>query len=78
MVSMLCAFDEHELRLLGRQLGIARALREQIAWDAVRERTAHSPYARGFVALLEALDVVAPSTRGARTGEPRVRVVPGG
>jgi hypothetical protein len=77
IVSMLCAFDEHELDY-SRALGIARALREQISWDAVRERTAHSPYARGFLALLEALDVVGPSTRGARAGEPRVRVVPGG
>jgi hypothetical protein len=77
MVSMLCAFDEHELDLSGA-LAIARALREQVGWDDVRERTTHSPYARGFLALLEALDVVGPSTRGARTGEPRVRVVPGG
>jgi len=75
-VSMLCAFDEHELDFSGA-LAIARALREQIAWRDVRERTAHSPYARGFLALLEALNIVAPAP-AARTGEPRVRVVPGG
>ena len=75
-VSMLCAFDEHELDFSGA-LAIARALREQIGWRDVRERTAHSPYARGFLALLEALDIVAPAP-AARTGEPRVRVVPGG
>jgi hypothetical protein len=75
-VSMLCAFDEHELDFAGA-LGIARALREQIDWRDVRERTAASPYARGFLGLLEALDIVAPAP-AARTGEPRVRVVPGG
>jgi hypothetical protein len=75
-VSMLCAFDEHELDFASA-LAIARALREQIDWRDVRERTAQSPYARGFLALLEALDIVAPAP-AARTGEPRVRVVPGG
>jgi hypothetical protein len=75
-VSMLCAFDEHELDFTGA-LGIARALREQIDWRDVRSRTARSPYARGFLALLEALDIVAPAP-AARTAEPRVRVVPDG
>jgi hypothetical protein len=75
-VSMLCAFDEHELDFAGA-LAIARALREQIDWRDVRERTAHSAYARGFIGLLEALDIVTPAP-AARVGEPRVRVVPGG
>ena len=75
-VSMLCAFDEHALDF-SSALAIARALREQIDWRDVRERTAHSPYARGFVALLEALDIVAPAP-AARADQPRVRVVPGG
>ena len=75
-VSMLCAFDEHELDFAGA-LAIARALREQIDWRDVRERTADSAYARGFLGLLEALDIVAPAP-AARAGEPRVRVVPGG
>src|SRR3954463_14828142 len=74
-VSMLCALDEHALDFAG-PLAIARALREQIDWRGVRERTARSPYARGFLALLEALDIVVPAP-AARTGEPRVRVVPG-
>ena len=47
IVSKLCAFDEHELDFAGA-LGVARALREQVNWRDVRERTAHSPYARGF------------------------------
>jgi hypothetical protein len=43
-------------------LEIARALREQIDWDDVRERTDGSPYARGFFALAEELGVVEPSS----------------
>ncbi len=77
MVSKLCAFDEHELDFAA-PLAVARALREQVDWRDVRERTAHSPYARGFLSMLEALNVIAPAAAGGRTGEPRVRVVPGG
>jgi hypothetical protein len=76
MVSRLCAFDEHALDY-GGALGIARALREQIDWRDVRNRTAHSPYARGFLRLLEELSIIAP-VAVPRSGEPRVRVVPGG
>ena len=76
VVSKLCAFDEHDLDFAGA-VAIARALREQVDWRDVRERTAHSPYARGFLALLEALDVISPAAVP-RAGEPRVRVVPGG
>jgi Uncharacterised nucleotidyltransferase len=76
VVSMLCALDEHELDLAG-PLAIARSLREQIDWRDVRDRTARSPYARGFIALLEALEIIAPAP-AARTDQPRVRVVPGG
>jgi hypothetical protein len=35
-------------------------LREQIDWQDVRKRTALSPYARAFFALVEALGVVEP------------------
>jgi hypothetical protein len=76
MVSKLCAFDEHALDFSGA-LAIARALREQVDWPDVRERTARSPYARGFLGLLEELDIIAAAAAG-RSGEPRVRVVPGG
>ena len=53
----LLAFDEHYLDYTGA-LRAARALREQIDWEVVREKTCHSPYAQGFFALLEALDVI--------------------
>ncbi len=46
-------------------LEIARALREQIDWDEVWERTEESPYARGFFALAAELNVIPPrSARG--------------
>jgi nucleotidyltransferase DUF2204 len=39
----------------------ARALREQIDWDQVRDRTEASPFARAFFTLVEALGVVEPT-----------------
>ena len=53
----LLAFDEHYLDYTGA-LRAARALREQIDWDVLRDKTCHSPYARGFLALLEALEII--------------------
>ena len=77
IASKLCAFDEHELDFTA-PLAIARALREQIDWASVRERTARSPHARGFLALLEELGVVAPAAPADRgDSHPRVRVVSG-
>jgi hypothetical protein len=74
LVSSLCAFDEQSLDFTPA-LAIARALREQVDWRAVRERTAHSPYARAFLALLAELDVIAPADTDRGAGHPRVRVV---
>jgi Uncharacterised nucleotidyltransferase len=42
-------------------LELARALREQIDWDSVRERTADSPFARAFFTLAEGLGIVDPA-----------------
>ena len=39
-------------------LEIARALREQIDWDEVRERTVDSPFAAAFFTLAEELRIV--------------------
>jgi hypothetical protein len=74
LVSSLCAFDEQSLNYTPA-LAIARALREQVDWRAVRERTAQSPYARAFLALLAELDVIAPVEADRGAGHPRVRVV---
>ncbi|CAA9501580.1 MAG: hypothetical protein AVDCRST_MAG85-1794 [uncultured Solirubrobacteraceae bacterium] len=53
----LLAFDEHYLDYTGA-LRAARALREQIDWNVLREKTCDSPYARGFFCLLEALEII--------------------
>src|SRR5215217_986774 len=57
MATKLMALTEHSLRYDGL-LQIARALREQIDWPAVRARTRESPFARAFFVLLEGLDIV--------------------
>jgi Uncharacterised nucleotidyltransferase len=72
MATKLMALTEHSLRYEGL-LQIARALREQIDWAAVRARTESSPFARAFFVLLEGLDILpeAPPHRSGTT----VRVV---
>jgi hypothetical protein len=72
MATKLMALTEHSLRYEGL-LQIARALREQIDWQAVRARTATSPFARAFFVLLEDLEIL-PSGPPPRQ-ETRVRVV---
>jgi hypothetical protein len=57
MVSRLKALDEHELDY-ERPLEFARALREQIDWRSVRERTRDSPYAKAFFTMVEELGIV--------------------
>jgi predicted nucleotidyltransferase len=72
MATKLMALTEHSLRYEGL-LQIARALREQIDWPAVRERTASSPFARAFFTLLEGLEIL-PEVTPHRSGT-TVRVV---
>ena len=57
MVTRLKALDEHALDF-ERPLEFARALRERIDWQDVRERTDGSPYAKAFFTLIEELDIV--------------------
>ncbi|HEY6695028.1 MAG TPA: nucleotidyltransferase [Solirubrobacteraceae bacterium] len=73
MATKLLALTEHSLRYDGL-LQIARALREQIDWPAVRARTADSPFARAFFVLAEGLGIVPESGSGSRP-QPTVRVV---
>ena len=73
MATKLMALTEHSLRYEGL-LQIARALREQIDWQAVRERTQESPFARAFFVLLEGLDIL-PEGSAHERAQPRVRVV---
>jgi hypothetical protein len=54
-------------------LQIARSLREQIAWDELRARTAESPYAAPFFTLVERLGIC-PALAAPETSKPRIRV----
>jgi predicted nucleotidyltransferase len=56
LTTKLEALTEHELDYSG-VLEIARALREQIDWQVVRERTHGSPYAKAFFVLVEELGI---------------------
>ena len=77
LTTKLMALTEHNLRY-DALLAIARALREQIAWERVRSATASSPFARAFFVLLEGLEILPQERDGRHPGErsePRVRVV---
>ncbi len=63
MATKLLALNETHLDLKG-SLEMARAVREQVNWDEVRERTKGSPYAKAFFALVEELGVVTPASIG--------------
>jgi hypothetical protein len=61
----LNSLEEHACDF-GRQLPVARAVREQVDWDEVRAATADNPFAVAFLFLLERLEVIQPS--GASAG----------
>ena len=75
----LLSLNDHYIDFAGL-LKLVRAVREQVDWDEVRARTAGSPYARAFFALLHELDVVpgagGRSTVSAEPGRAVVRVLP--
>jgi hypothetical protein len=77
LVSKLLSLGEHHLDFEA-PLQIARAVREQVDWNRVRERTAESPYARGFIALLEELGVLERDKEHAAPSQPRIRVATAG
>jgi Uncharacterised nucleotidyltransferase len=57
LVTKLLAINEQEpdYRAI---LEVARALREQVDWEVVRERTSESPFARAFFTLAEGLGII--------------------
>lgn len=57
MVMKLLQIREPSLDFTHAML-IARAIREQVSWASVRERTSQSPYAQGFFAMAQKLGVV--------------------
>jgi hypothetical protein len=56
-VQTLLALSEQQPDYAG-VLELARALREQVDWDEVRERTSDSPFAKAFFTLLDELEIV--------------------
>lgn len=72
LITMLYALDEHALDY-SRLLAIARALREQIDWPALRRRASGSPYAKAFMTLVEELDIATPPGRPREAGAPEAR-----
>jgi hypothetical protein len=52
----LLTLKEHEVDYES-VLEIARTCREQIDWDALRERTSESPYAKAFFTLVDELEL---------------------
>ncbi|HEY7208389.1 MAG TPA: nucleotidyltransferase [Gaiellaceae bacterium] len=59
LVTKLMAMTEHTMDFRSC-LEIARALREQVDWRDLRERTAGSPFADAFFALVSGLGILAP------------------
>jgi hypothetical protein len=57
LVQKLAAMNEHACDF-GRLLPVARALREQVDWDRVRDETKDNDYAAAFLFLGERLTVV--------------------
>jgi predicted nucleotidyltransferase len=57
LVQKLLAITEQNLDF-SSVLELARALREQVNWDEVRERTGDSPFANAYFTLLEDLGIV--------------------
>jgi hypothetical protein len=70
----LMSFNDHYLDYAG-MLQIARAVREQVGWAEVRNRTSESPYARGFLALLDELGIAAADQPTGAAPGAHVRVV---
>jgi hypothetical protein len=56
LATKLLALHEHELDFTGL-IRIARAVREQVDWRYLRERTKDSPYAAGFFVICEELGI---------------------
>jgi len=67
LITKLMALTEHSLRY-ETPLGIARALRERIDWERVREATQESPFARAFFVMLDGLGVLPASSPAAHAG----------
>jgi hypothetical protein len=71
LATKLMALHEHELDYTAL-LRIARAVREQVDWSALRRRTHGSPYAAAFFVLCEELGIMDADAHGLRGADVRV------
>jgi hypothetical protein len=71
LATKLLALHEHQLDYTSL-LRIARAVREQIDWPALRARTSGSPYAAAFFVMCEELGIVPSDAHGLRGADVRV------
>jgi hypothetical protein len=60
LTSKLMALDEHSADF-SQLLLMTRTLREQIDWQALRDRTRESPFAKAFFTLAEELSIAPPA-----------------
>jgi len=74
IATKLLALNEHSLDYQSL-LAVARSVRERVDWAEVRARTASSPYARAFFALLRELDILTRESPAEPAGT-KVRVLP--
>ena len=73
IVTKVMSLTEHSIDY-GTLLEMARALREQIDWEAVRRRTAESSFADAYFVLLDRLGIVPERAGGEEPGGGRMRV----
>jgi Uncharacterised nucleotidyltransferase len=67
IVSLLNSFSHHHCDF-GAVLPKARAMREQVDWEQVREQTAESDFAYAFLVLAERLGIVPPARAAGAAG----------
>ena len=73
IATKVLSLTEHSVDY-GTLLVMARALREQIDWGAVRRRTAGSPFADAYFVLLDRLGITSEPAAGDRGETERVHV----
>jgi hypothetical protein len=71
LATKLMALHEHELDYTG-VLRIVRAVREQVDWASLRERTKSSPYAAAFFVLCEELGIMPADAHGLHGADVRL------
>lgn len=67
LVTQLLSMTEHHLPYEGL-IQTARAVREQVDWEAVRRRTASSPFAGAFFTIIEGLGVISKESGATAAG----------